>query len=80
MGVWTSTKNYHSVIGSIKYLNCVSIMNILSRQNMYILKTALKILFDDVIVTSLDLNAMHYNQRIEHAQMILLLNVSSSLD
>ena len=66
--VWTSTKNYHAFIGSIKSLNCVSIVNILSRQN--ILKTTSKILFDDVIVTTLDLSVIHYNQKIEHAPMI----------
>ena len=34
------------------------------------LKTTSKILFDDVIVTSLHLRATHYNQKIEHAPMI----------
>ena len=57
-------KNYHSFIGSIKSSNCVSIVNILSRQNT--LKTTSKALFDDVIVTSLHLSAIHYSQKIEH--------------
>ena len=55
-------------MGSIKSLNCVSIVNILSRQNILKL-TTLKTLFDDVIVTSLHLLAISYNQKIEHAKM-----------
>ena len=50
------------------FLNYVPIVNILSRQN--ILKTTSKVLFDDVIVTSLHLSAIHYNQKIEHAPII----------
>ena len=66
--VWTATKNYHAFIGSIKSLNCVPIVNILSRQN--ILKQTSKILLDDVIVTSLHLSAIHYNWKVEHVPMI----------
>ena len=43
-------------------------MNILSRQN--ILQTTSAMLFDGVIVTSLHLIAIHYNQKIENAPMI----------
>ena len=43
-------------------------MNILSRQNR--LKITSKIVFDDVIMMSLYLYAIHYNQIIERAAMI----------
>ena len=59
---------YFAVFSSIKSLNFVSLVNFLSLQN--ILKTTSKILFDDVTVTSLHLSAMHYNRKIEDAQMI----------
>ena len=49
-------------------LNCVSIVNILSRQN--ILKTTSKIRFDGVTMTLLQLSSIHYNQKIEQAPMI----------
>ena len=68
IGVWTDINNNHNFIGSTKSLNCVSIVNILSQQN--ILKTTSKISFDDVIVTSLHLSTMHYKQKIEHVPMI----------
>ena len=68
IGVGNAIKNYHTFVGSIKSLNCVSTVNILSRQD--ILNTISQIIFDDVIVTSLHLSAIHYNQQIEHAPMI----------
>ena len=68
VGIWIATRNYHSLIGPIKSLNCVSVVNILSRQNL--MKITSKILFDDVIVTSWNSSAIHYNQKIEHAPMI----------
>ena len=46
----------------------IAIVNIFVTVNT--LKTTSKILFDDVIVTSLRLRATHYNQKIEHAPMI----------
>ena len=55
-------------------LNCVSIVNILSRQN--ILKTTSKIRFDGKqlqkydLMTLLQLSSIHYNQKIEQAPMI----------
>ena len=51
-----------------RFCRAWSIVNILSRQN--ILKTTSELLFDDVIVTSLHLSAIHYNQKIEHTPMI----------
>ena len=68
VGVWTATRDYRSFIGSIKSLNCASVVNILSRQNR--LKITSKIVFDDVIMMSLYLYAIHYNQIIERAAMI----------
>ena len=55
---------------SIKSINCVSIVIILSQQNVFEFKTTLKRLFDDIIVTSLNLNVIDYNKKKEHAPMI----------
>ena len=55
---------------SIKSINCVSIVIILSQQNVFEFKTTLKRLFDDIIGTSLNLNVIHYNKKKEHAPMI----------